>query len=208
MFGTLFAVAVIYVSVHNHSYFVPIFLGAFTWLKATLGAWLKLASPQLAVAIAKNSMIIKLRDTIVKVLTEFAVFTHRPWRRRALALKQYWIDVSLKVLRAYIASPLWLRCLVAIGLLGLTAGSTWVALALLIVPQAILEWLKKRMLAVLQKLGVLRVVDVAWRAAVPPELRQRWERYRRWTLGRRQIRASRDIRRGLSVRRRTPDTNF
>jgi len=159
----------------QHSFFLPIFLGLFTWLKATLGAWLKLVTPKLGVALLKNSFAIKLRDVVVKGLTEFAVFSHRPWRRRIMALKKSVTDSCLSVLRVYLGYPLW-------------ASSTWAVLALLIVPQPIIEWLKLRATVILRKLGVLKSLDTLSRRVVPAPAQARWDRYRRWTLGRRQIR--------------------
>lgn|GEM_PF-1442405 len=192
------------IATYQHSFFLPIFLGLFTWLKATLGAWLKLVTPKLGVALLKNSFAIKLRDVVVKGLTEFAVFSHRPWRRRIMALKKSVTDSCLSVLRVYLGYPLWLRCLIAISVLTLTASSTWAVLALLIVPQPIIEWLKLRATVILRKLGVLKSLDTLSRRVVPAPAQARWDRYRRWTLGRRQIRASRELHAQLGLRVKAP----
>lgn len=188
---------VLMISVYRHSLFVPLFLGVFTWLKATLSVLIQSVTPKLAWALAKNSLVIKLRDLVVKGLTELAVLSHRPWRRRLLGIKSEVSGIALGVLRRYVASPLWLRCAIALALLAATAGSAWAALALLVIPQPIIEWLKRRGTAVLQKLGVLRFLDTLWRGVMPADLRERWDRYRRWTLGRQQIRAARVVHKTL-----------
>lgn len=193
MLGTLFLAVVVLISTYRHSWFLPIFLGAITWLKVLLTSWLKLITPKLAIALVKNSIVIKIRDVLVKSLTEFAVYTHKPWRRRVIAIKTTLVELSLSVFRRYLASPLWVRCAIALALLALTASSTWAVLALLIIPQPIIEWLRLRAIAVMRKLGILKSIDAVWRSLIPGSLRERWDRYRRWTLGRRQVRASRDL---------------
>lgn len=198
--GSLFVLLVVVISVSRHSLFLPIFLGVFTWLKASVATWLAMLTPKVLLLFAKNGLLIKLRDLIFKSLTEFAVLSHRPWRRRVQGFKDQLVGLSRIVLRRYLDSPLWVRCAVALALLALSAGSTWAALALLIIPQAIVDWLKRRSVAVLQKLGVLRSLDAAWQAVVPEPLRQRWDRYRRWTIGRRQIRAARAMHGTLNTR--------
>lgn len=200
LLGTLFVLLVILISTWQHSLFVPIYLGIFTALKSTLGAWIKLATPKFFVALAKNSLAIKLRDVLVKAVAEVTVFTHRPWRRRVLGIKQAATDVCWAALRHYLAYPLWLRSLIAVGLLAITASSTWAVLALLIIPQPIINWLKLRATVILRKMGVLKLFDGLSRSLIPAPSRARWDRYRRWTLGRRQVRASRELRAQLAAR--------
>ena len=186
------------VVVHGHTLFVPITLGILAWSKQIVVGGIKLLSPKLALALLKNGAVIKARDLAVGQTTQFLVMSHRPWRRRLLGLKVALAAGSARVGRAllsrWLASPLWLRCLLAALILAATASSAWAVLALLIVPQPIVEFLKARTLAFLNKLGVLRGLDAVWRRAVPAGPRGRVERWRRWTLGRRQVRASRELR--------------
>ena len=198
LLGTLFACLVGAIALHAHALFLPITLGLLAWAKQTLLGWAKLLTPKLALALAKNGAVIKARDLVVGSSTQLLVMSHRPWRRRLLGLKLALGRTSGRIgralLRRWLAAPLWVRCLIAALVLGATASSAWAVLALLIVPQPIVEFLKARALAFLNKLGVLRGLDVAWRRLVPTGPRERVDRWRRWTLGRRQVRASREVR--------------
>ena len=198
LLGTLFAAVVVAIVVHGHTLFVPLTLGLLAWSKQLVVGWAKLLTPKLALVVVKNGAVIKARDVVVGSATRFLVLSHRPWRRGLLAVRLALAGASARAGRALLARwlvlPLWLRCLVAALLLAATASSAWAVLALLIVPQPIVEFLKARTTAFLNKLGVLRGLDALWHRTVPAAPRRRIDRWRRWTLGRRQVRASREVR--------------
>lgn len=200
LLGTLFVAVVVAIVVYRHTLVVPLYLGLIAWAKVAV----KSVTPKLGMLLLKNGAVVKGRDIAVDVGTRFFVTSHRPWRRRLVALRQGATEAVLGVFRRYLSYPLWVRCLIAIALLAVTASSTWVVFALLIVPQPIIEWLKLRVRVILNKLGVLKSLDAVWRWLLPERLRTRWDRYRTWTLARRQLRAAREVRARLAPRLARP----
>lgn len=168
---------------------LPLFLGLLTWGKALV----KQLSLKMAFAMAKNSLFIQIRRFIVQVFSHLLIKSHKPFRRR-LSHFQAWIkDTSYAVFSRYMSSPLWLRTAIALGLLALTAGSSAAILALLIIPEPLLNWLKKQLMTVSNKIGVTQLFRSVWKRLVPERWQQQWHMYVKWTLGRRQVRAAQQL---------------
>jgi len=91
------------------------------------------------------------------------------------------------------ASPLWLRTAIALGLLALTAGSSAAILALLIIPQPLLNWIKAQLTKLSSKIGVTQFFRGVWRKLVPNRWQHQWHMYVKWTLGRRQVSAAQHL---------------
>jgi len=175
--------------VHRHTLFLPLYLGLATWIKALL----KKLTPKLLLFIAKNSALIRLRQTIVGASTQFFVLSHKPWRRRLATFRETVLGKASGLLRRYLESPLWIRSFIALVVLAVTASSSYVFIAVLIIPQAVLTWLRVQVVNVLNKLGVTQLFNAMGRFLVPASVRHRWHMYRKWTLGRRQVIASRRL---------------
>ncbi|MEM1144424.1 MAG: hypothetical protein AAF671_02485 [Pseudomonadota bacterium] len=195
--GLSFIAAVVAVVAYSHQLVIPIFLGLFTWGKV----WFKSLSPKLLLLLAKNSVVIQLRRLAVQASAHFFVKSHKPWRRMLMRLRVGLIESFKNVFAAYLALPLWLRTAIAVGVLVATAGSSFAVFALLIIPQALLEWLRKRIGVLLNKLGVNRFFSLVWNLLVPESLRFRWHMYVKWTLGRRQVNMAKRLHERVAVER-------
>lgn len=187
LLGLLFVSVVIAVVTYTEQFFVPIFLGLLTWGKA----WLKSLTPKLGLILLKNGVVIQLRRLLVQASTHLFVKSHRPWRRwitntrlSILGMLKSWFD-------RYMRYPLWVRTAIALILLLTTAGSSLAVFALLIIPQPVLNWLRRQVMSMLNKLGVTQFFSAIWRFLIPEHLRLRWHMYIKWTLGRRQVHAAR-----------------
>ena len=187
--GVLFVCVVVAVVMYTHQLVIPLFLGLLTWGKA----WIKELTPKLGLLLMKNSASIQSRRMLMQASTHILVKSHKPWRRRIIALKLSAIALLSSVLARYLAMPLWLRTLIAIGVLLITAGSSFAVFALLIIPQPVLNWLEQRVKATLRKLGVTRLFSTVWTRMVPERIRHRWHMHVKWTLGRRQVMAAQRI---------------
>jgi hypothetical protein len=93
----------------------------------------------------------------------------------------------------YMGLALWLRSVLAILLLLVTAGSSFVVFALLVIPQPVLNWLRKQFMGLLNKLGVTQFFSAVWRFILPTTLRTKWYMYVKWTLGRQQVSAAKHL---------------
>ncbi|MEM1187819.1 MAG: hypothetical protein AAGI72_04800 [Pseudomonadota bacterium] len=184
-----FISAVIAVLAYSHQLVVPIFLGLLTWGKV----WLKSLTPKLGLLLLKNSAVMQLRRIAMQVSTHLFVKSHRPWRRFITRIRIAAFAALGDLLRAYLSLPLWLRTAIAIGILVATAGSSFAVFALLIIPQPLLDWLRVRAGAVLNRLGVSQVLTALWKALVPGAWRHRLYIYVKWTLGRQQVAAARKV---------------
>ena len=154
----------------------------------------KVLTPKFVVLIFKNSLFLKIKQLLIKGSTRFVVLSHKPWRHRLRSLK---ISISaslLKILQLYMQSPLWVRTAIALTLLFATASSSYLIIALLIIPQPILNWVKNKILATLNRTGVSHLLQVVYRFLVPADIRHKWYMHSKWTIGRRQIIAARNLR--------------
>ncbi len=167
----------------QHTYLLPLFVGMTTWLKSLL----KLLTPKFAVLFFKNSLFLKLKQFLIRSSTRFVVLSQKPWRHKMRSAKTTLSKMLLQVLQSYMVSPLWLRTGIALALLFATASSSYVLIALLIIPQPILEWVKRLLLATLNKAGITHLFTTVWRFLVPAGWQHRWFMHRKWTLGRHQV---------------------
>ncbi|MEL7045166.1 MAG: hypothetical protein AAGL66_09110 [Pseudomonadota bacterium] len=184
-----FVSVVIAVLAHTHQLVVPIFLGLLTWGKV----WIKSLTPKLWLLLLKNSAVMQLRRFVMQASAHLFVKSHRPWRRFLTRMRVAAFTALSDLLGAYLRLPLWLRTAIAVGILVATAGSSFAVFALLIIPQPLLDWLRIRAGAVLNRLGVSQVLSALWKALVPRAVRHRWYMYVKWTLGRQQVGAARRV---------------
>ncbi len=177
------------ITAFRESLVLPLFLGLLTWGKALV----KQLSLKMAYVLAKNSLFIQLRRFIVQVFSHVLIKSHKPFRRRISSV-QVSIKAGLYVaFSRYMNSPLWLRTAIALGLLALTAGSSAAILALLIIPEPLLNWIKKQLMTVSNKIGVTQLLRRVWKRLVPDRWQHQWHMYVKWTLGRRQVRAAQQL---------------
>ena len=177
---------VVAVVTYTEQLIVPIFLGLLTWGKA----WLKSLTPKLGLILVKNGVVIQLRRMLVQASTHFFVKSHRPWRRWITTTRLTFIGLLKRWFDRYMQCPLWLRTAIALILLLTTAGSSFAVFALLIIPQPVLNWLRRQVISMLNKLGVTQFFAAIWPFLIPEKLRHRWHMYIKWTLGRRQVQAA------------------
>ncbi len=187
--GLIFLCAVAAVVIYTHQLVIPLFLGLLTWGKA----WLKTLTPKLGLLLVKNGVAIQSRKMVVQASTHILVKSHKPWRRLVITLRLKAAKTVKTLFQRYLQMPLWLRTALAIGVLLTTAGSTFAAFALLIVPQPVLNWLRQRLTATLNKLGVNKLFTATWNRLVPAALRHRWYMHVKWTVGRRQVTAAKHL---------------
>ncbi len=180
---------VIAVASYTQQLIIPLFLGILTWGKV----WIKSLTPKLGLLLMKNGVIIQARRLLVQASTHILVKSHRPWRR-------WFSNMRLSLQRSfkngfarYLGFPLWLRTVLALLLLLATAGSSFAVFALLVIPQPVLNWLRQKVLGMLNKLGVTQFFAVIWRFLIPESLRNRWHIHVKWTLGRRQVLAAKRL---------------
>ncbi len=153
----------------------------------------------MAFVLAKNSLFIQLRRFIVQVFSHLLLKSHKPFRRRISSIQASIKNLLYAVFSRYMSSPLWLRSAIALGLLAITAGSSAAILALLIIPQPLLNWLKKQLLTLSNKIGVTQLFRSIWRRVVPDRWQHQWHMYVKWTLGRRQVRAAQHLHQRLNA---------
>lgn len=187
--GLVFLGVVVAVVIYTHQLVIPLFLGLLTWGKA----WLKTLTPKLGLLLVKNGVAIQSRKIVVQASTHILVKSHKPWRRLLIDLRVKTTAAAKNLFQRYLQMPLWLRTGLAIGLLVTTAGSTFAAFALLIIPQPVLNWLRQRVTTTLNKLGVNKLFTAMWGRIVPASLRQRWYMHVKWTVGRRQVTAAKRL---------------
>lgn len=174
---------------------LPLFLGLLTWGKALL----KQLTLKMALVLAKNSLFIQIRRFIVHVFSHVLIKSHKPFRRRASFLQTSIKNLLYSVFSRYMNSPLWLRTAIALGLLAVTAGSSAAILALLIIPQPLLNWLKKQLMTVFNKIGITQLIRNVWTRLIPDRWQHQWHMYVKWTLGRRQVRAAQLLHRRINA---------
>ncbi len=187
--GLVFLCVVVAVVVYTHQLIIPLFLGMLTWGKA----WIKSLTPKLGLLLVKNGVAIQSRKIVMQASTHFLVKSHKPWRRFLITTRLKALAVLKQGFQRYLQLPLWLRTGLAIGLLLTTAGSTFAAFALLIIPQPVLNWLRQRVTITLNKLGVNKFFSAVWNLMVPAALRHRWYMHIKWTVGRRQVHAAKHL---------------
>jgi len=186
LLGILFVSVVAAVVAYTEQFIVPIFLGLLTWGKA----WLKSLTPKIGLMLVKNGVVIQLRRLLVQASTHFFVKSHRPWRRWIISTRLTLVGLLKRWFDRYMHCPLWLRTAIALLLLLTTAGSSFAVFALLIIPQPVLNWLRRQVMSMLNKLGVTQFFAAIWNFLIPKHLRDRWHMYIKWTLGRRQVQAA------------------
>lgn len=187
LLAVLFVSAVVAVVMYTEQLIVPIFLGLLTWGKV----WLKSLTPKLGLLLVKNGLVIQLRRLLVQASTHLIVKSHRPWRRLITTTRLTLISLLKDWFDRYMLYPLWLRTAIALLLLLTTAGSSFAAFALLIIPQPVLNWIRRQVMSMLNKLGVTQFFAAIWRFLIPETLHHRWHMHIKWTLGRRQVQAAR-----------------
>lgn len=141
----------------------------------------------------RNSLIIKIRQLITRASAQLLVMSHRPFRKKLISVKTQLVGFVVHLFRRYMRSSLWIRSAIALGLLMLTASSSYVFIALLIIPQPLVNWVKRKLTTTLNKLGITQAFNAIWRYFVPASWQTRWHIYQKWTLGRRQIKAARQM---------------
>lgn len=185
---------------------IPLYLSLLAWVKTSvvstasatakwIAGWL---TPKLALAFFKNSLFQQLRSVLIKVSTHLFVKSHTPWRRGLTSLRLGVVSLLKRTIGWYLQSPLWLRSALALALLLATASSSYLFIALLVIPQAVTNWLRKMIGNTLSKLGVTRLALLIWNSLVPQHWRHRLYMYNKWVLGRHQIQASRRVTRSTS----------
>lgn len=190
MLGILFVVAVIVITYYHHTLLLPLFIG----LSTTLKGLLRLLTPKFLVLLFKNSLFLKIKQLLIKSSTRFVVLSHKPWRHRMRWIKSSISKTSLNIIKYYLLSPLWLRTAIALGLLFATASSSYVVIALLIIPQPILNWVKKLILTILRRSGITHLLSAIWKFLVPTEVQHKWYMHAKWTMGRHQVNTARRLR--------------
>ncbi|MFK8080272.1 MAG: hypothetical protein AB8B97_08310 [Granulosicoccus sp.] len=187
--GVVFVCVVAAVVIHTHQLIIPLFLGLLTWGKV----WIKSLTPKLGLMLVKNGVAIQLRRIFMQASTHIFVKSHRPWRRLITTLKLSAVAAVKNTFTRYLQMPLWMRTAIAIAILVATAGSSFAVFALLIIPQPVLNWLRQRVTATLNKLGATKMFSAIWQYLVPEKLRHRWHMHVKWTLGRRQVIAAKQL---------------
>jgi len=166
-------------------------------MSATLKGLFKLLTPKFLVLLFKNSLFLKIKQLLIRASTRFAVLSHKPWRHKMRSLKTSVSRTSLKVIQHYLEFPLWLRTAIALGILFATASSSYVIIALLIIPQSILNWLKGLLIKMLNRSGITHLFNAVWKFLVPVKLQRKWYMHRKWTMGRRQVIAAQRLRESI-----------
>ena len=189
LLGVVFVLAVGAIAYWQHTLLLPLFVGLFALLKS----FLKLLSPQFLMPIIKNSIYLNIKQRLIKNSTRVVMLSHRPWRHKLRNLQIVVTQWVKKIISLYLQSALWLRTALALIVLIATASSSYVVLALLIIPQPIVNWLKRWVMNFLNKTGVIRVTDMIWKWVVPAKWQHKWYMYRKWTLGRSQVKTAQDL---------------
>lgn len=166
-------------------------------MSAIIKAAFKLLTPDFVVLLFKNSLFLKLKQFLIKSSTRFVILSHKPWRHRVRWVKAYISKFVLQVIQRYTQAPLWARTGIAIGLLFTTASSSYVIIALLIIPQPILIWLKNLLLSILNRTGITHVLTTLGKFLIPTTVQHRWFMHRKWTLGRRQVITAKRLRKTI-----------
>lgn len=181
--GVVFLLVVVAVVMYTHQLLIPIFLGLLTWGKA----FFKSLTPKLTLLFIKNGVVIQIRRILVQASTHVLVKSHRPWRRWLTATRIAATERIRTLFQAYLNLPLWMRTAIALGILLATAGSSFAVFALLIIPQPVLNWLRRQLMNTLNKLGISQFFAAMWKIIVPKGIREKWHIYVKWKLGRRQV---------------------
>ena len=192
--GLLFTLIVLITVYYHHTFLFPVFVG----MVAAFKGWFKLLTPKFLFLLFKNSVFIKFKQLLIGGSTRLLVYSHKPWRRHLRAIKNRISQSILETINFYTGSPLWLRTAIALGLLIVTASSSYHIIALLIVPQPILNWLKKLLLTTLNKLGVTQFFKTIWKYLVPETLRNKWFLHSKWKIGRRQLKTAKRLRASMA----------
>ena len=195
--GVVFVAVVALIAIFRDTLVLPLYLGLITWGKA----FLKQLSLKMALMLAKNSLFIQLRRFVVQAFSHVLIKSHKPFRRSVSSFQTSIKDGLFAVFSRYMTSPLWLRTAIALGLLALTAGSSAAILALLIITQPLLNWLKGQLKTLSNKFGVTQLFRGVWSRLVPDGWQHQWHMYVKWTLGRRQVRAAQHLHRRISENR-------
>ncbi len=196
LLGLLFLSVVIAVVSYTHQLIIPLFLGMLAWGKV----WIKSLTPKLGLLLMKNGVVIQARRLLVQASTHILVKSHRPWRRWISSLRLSLLKSFKNGFARYLGCPLWLRTVLALLLLLATAGSSFAVFALLVIPQPVLNWLRQKVLGMLNKLGVTQFFAAIWRFLIPVSLRNRWHIHVKWTLGRRQVLAAKRLHQSVMAR--------
>ena len=196
LLGLLFTLAVLVTAYYHHTLLLPVFVG----MAAMLKSWLKLLTPKFLFLLLKNSVFIKLKQVLISGSTRLLVFSHKPWRHRLRSIRKRISQSILATINFYTGSPLWLRTAIALGLLIITASSSYIIIALLIIPQPILNWFKKLLLTTLNKLGITQLLKTVWKYLIPAKLRDKWYLHSKWAVGRRRVNTAKRLRARMAIR--------
>lgn len=188
------------VASYTHQLFIPLFLGLLTWSKA----WLKSLTPKISILFLKNGAVIQIRRTLMQASTHVLVKSHRPWRRWLVESKLTLTRLLRRWFERYLNLPLWLRSVLALLLLLATAGSSLAIFALLVIPQPVLNWMRRQVMSLLTKMGVAQFFAATWRLVIPYKLRNKWFMYVKWTMGRHQVRTAKNMHTRIATRTKPP----
>jgi len=188
--GSIFLLLATAIVAYYQAFLIPVFLGLYTAAKALL----KTFTPKVLLLFAKNSLVIKLRQTVVRSSAQWLFLSHKPVRQRLRSAKSTAAALLISLAKSYFELPLWIKTALALSVFALTAGSSYAFIALLIIPEPLLRWIKNKVLDFLNKLGVTKGLNTIYRFTVPPQLQHRWAIYLKWTIGRQQVRTARLLR--------------
>lgn len=189
LLGILFVAVVIFITYQQRTLLLPLFIG----MSVSIKGLFKQLTPKFLVLLFKNSLFLKIKQLLIRSSTRFVVLSHKPWRHRMRWLKTTLSNTILRLIRYYMQAPLWLRTAIALGLLFATATSSYVVIALLIIPQPILNWLRRMLFTILNRLGITQIFKAVWKFLVPPKLQQKLYMHQKWTMGRRQVITARKL---------------
>ena len=179
----------IYITYHQRTLLLPLFVG----MSVSIKGLFKQLTPKFLVLLFKNSLFLKIKQLLIRGSTRFVVLSHKPWRHRVRWLKTTLSNTILGIIRYYMQAPLWLRTAIALGLLFATASSSYVVIALLIIPQPILSWLRRMLFTTLNRLGITHIFKAIWKFLIPEKLQKKWYMHQKWTMGRRQVITARKL---------------
>lgn len=198
LLAVLFVLMVVVITYLHHTLLLPLFVG----MLITLKAWLKLLTPKFFVLFFKNSIFLKSKQLLIKSSTRFVVLSHKPLQHKIRQFKSLISNIVLSLIGFYQQSPLWVRTALAVGALFATASSSYVVIALLIIPQPILNWLRRTVITILNRSGVTHISNTTWKHFAPSGWQYKWYMHRKWTIGRRQVATAQKIRKTIADKAR------
>lgn len=162
-------------------------------LGAHVQVLLKALTPQNFFLFIKNGTLGVAKKKAISVGPEIVVQGYSPWRRKTARVRQAIADKALTVVALYRGSPLWVQIAIAAGILILGASSGYAILAVLIIPQPVMIFLKTQITALLNKTGVTKLFTWITERVIPQKWRFKYRVLTRWKIGRRKILLARKI---------------